>query len=240
MKIIPAIDIRRRRCVRLYQGKKDRETIFSYSPIAAARMWEEKGAKLLHVVDLDGAFCGKPENMNIVRNIIRSVDIPVQVGGGIRTLNTIERYIIMGAEAVVLGTMAVKNPEFLKEATKLFPGKIIASIDAKDEYVAIEGWTEISDENAIDLAKRLESYGVKAIIFTDIKRDGTMVGPNIESIKKVVESVNIPVIASGGVSKIEDIKALKELEELGLEGVIIGSALYTGRLDLESLIKTIS
>jgi phosphoribosylformimino-5-aminoimidazole carboxamide ribotide isomerase len=226
MKIIPAVDIKEGRCVRLSQGKADQETVYSDDPVAMACHWDEEGAPLIHVVDLDGAFDGQPANAETVKQIIYNSSVDIQVGGGIRNLKTIEAYIKAGAFRVILGTIAQKEPEFVAEACREFPGKIIVGIDARDGNVAIKGWVEVSDQRATDLAQKLESYGVAGYIFTDISRDGMLQGPNLKSIKEFTDSTERPVIASGGVSKLSDIEDLLALEPNGVEGIITGKALY--------------
>ena len=226
MKIIPAVDIKEGRCVRLSQGKADQETVYSDDPVAMACHWDEEGAPLIHVVDLDGAFDGQPANAEIVKKIIYNSSVDIQVGGGIRNLKTIETYVNAGAFRVILGTIAQKEPEFVAEACKEFPGKIIVGIDARDGNVAIKGWVEVSDQRATDLAQKLESYGVAGYIFTDISRDGMLQGPNLKSIKEFADGTKRPVIASGGVSKLTDIEDLMALEPNGVEGIITGKALY--------------
>jgi|TARA_B110000438_G_scaffold240251_1_gene238860 phosphoribosylformimino-5-aminoimidazole carboxamide ribotide isomerase len=226
MKIIPAVDIKKGRCVRLSQGLADQETVYSDDPVAMACHWDEEGAPLIHIVDLDGAFEGQPANAEIVKNIIYNSSVDIQVGGGIRNLNTIEKYINAGAYRVILGTIAQKEPEFVIKACKEFPGKIIVGIDARDGNVAIKGWVEVSNQRATDLAKELESCGVSGYIFTDIACDGMLQGPNLKSIKEFAKNTKLPVIASGGVGKLKDIDNLLTLETDGVEGIIIGKALY--------------
>ena len=226
MRIIPAVDIKEGRCVRLVQGKVDQETVYSNNPLSMANHWDEQGAQTIHVVDLDGAFQGSPINAEIVKNIIYSSSVDIQVGGGIRTLETIETYVKAGAYRIILGTVAQQEPEFVEEACKRFPDKIIVGIDARDGLVAVKGWVEVSEQKATDLAQKLKGYGIAGFIFTDISRDGMLQGPNLESIKKFAESAQLPVIASGGVSRLEDIKNLAKLESYGVEGVIVGKALY--------------
>lgn len=226
MKIIPAVDIKNGRCVRLSQGKADQETVYSDNPQEMAEHWDEEGAPLIHVVDLDGAFEGSPKNSEIVKKIIYSSSGDIQVGGGIRTLSSIEEYIKAGAYRVILGTIAQKEPDFVEQACKKFPGKIIVGIDARDGFVAVKGWVEVSDQRATDLAEKMRNYGIAGFIFTDISRDGMLQGPNLGSIKEFAEAAQLPVIASGGVSRLEDIKNLIKLESSGVEGVIIGKALY--------------
>ena len=226
MRIIPAVDIKEGRCVRLVQGKVDQETVYSNDPLSMANHWDEEGAQTIHVVDLDGAFQGSPINAEIVKNIIYSSSVDIQVGGGIRTLETIETYVKAGAYRIILGTVAQQEPEFVEEACKRFPDKIIVGIDARDGLVAVKGWVEVSEQKATDLAQKLKGYGIAGFIFTDISRDGMLQGPNLESIKEFAESSQLPVIASGGVSRLEDIKNLAKLESYGVEGVIVGKALY--------------
>jgi phosphoribosylformimino-5-aminoimidazole carboxamide ribotide isomerase len=226
MRIIPAVDIKEGRCVRLVQGKVNQETVYSNDPLSMANHWDEEGAQTIHVVDLDGAFQGSPINAKIVKNIIYSSSVDIQVGGGIRTLETIETYVKAGAYRIILGTVAQQEPEFVQEACKRFPDKIIVGIDARDGLVAVKGWVEVSKQKATDLAQKLKGYGIAGFIFTDISRDGMLQGPNLKSIKEFAESAQIPVIASGGVSRLEDIKNLAKLESYGIEGVIVGKALY--------------
>jgi phosphoribosylformimino-5-aminoimidazole carboxamide ribotide isomerase len=226
MKIIPAVDIKDGRCVRLSQGKMNQETIYSNDPVSMANHWDEEGAQLIHIVDLDGAFQGSPVNSKIVKEIIYSSSVDIQIGGGIRNLETIETYVNAGAYRVILGTVAQKEPEFVEEACRRFPGKIIVGIDAKNGLVAVKGWVEVSEQKAIDLAQKMKKYGIAGFIFTDISRDGMLQGPNLESIQNFAESTQLPVIASGGVSNLEDIKNLAKLESCGVEGIIIGKALY--------------
>lgn len=232
MIIIPAVDIRRGRCVRLLQGRMDAETVYCEDPAAMALRWAEEGAGRLHVVDLDGAVEKRPVNLPAIRQILDAVSIPVQVGGGIRDMETVRMYLDSGVERVVIGTEAIRNPEIVKTACRAYPGRIVAGIDARAGRVAIEGWTETTEYTAVDLARRLENTGVCAINFTDIERDGMRTGPNIEQTRKVAESVDIPVVASGGVSSLEDISALLPLASVGVTGVIMGKALYDGSVDL--------
>ena len=212
--------------MRLVQGKVDQETVYSNDPLSMANHWDEEGAQTIHVVDLDGAFQGSPINAEIVKNIIYSSSVDIQVGGGIRTLENIETYVKAGAYRIILGTVAQQEPDFVEEACKRFPDKIIVGIDARDGLVAVKGWVEVSEQKATDLAQKLKGYGIAGFIFTDISRDGMLQGPNLESIKEFAESAQLPVIASGGVSRLEDIKNLAKLESYGVEGVIVGKALY--------------
>jgi len=232
MIIIPAVDIKAGRCVRLLQGREDSETVFSDDPSAMALRWEEEGAERLHVVDLDGAFRKSPQNMGAIQQIIEKVQVPVQLGGGIRNMETISRYLDLGISRVIIGTEAIKNPQLVEEACQAFPARIMVGIDARNGMVAIEGWTQTTEKQAIEVAKQLEGYGVAGIVFTDIHKDGMQMGPNIEETKRLAESVSVPVIASGGVSNVRDIEALAKLEPVGVEGVITGRALYENTLTM--------
>lgn len=236
MIVIPAIDIRKGKCVRLLQGRMDQETVFSDDPAAMAIRWAGYGAEMLHVVDLDGAVGKTPCNLDPIRSILGSVEVPVQVGGGIRSLEVVAMYAGMGVQRLVIGTEAIRNPKMVKEACREFPGKIVVGIDAKDGMVAIEGWTETTSIRAADLARRFQDDGVAAINFTDIFRDGMQTGPNIDETRRMAEAVRIPVVASGGVSSIDDIRRLLPLEAVGVVGVITGRALYSGSLDLPEAI----
>lgn len=237
MLIIPAIDIKAGKCVRLLQGRKEDETVFSHDPVATARRWGAEGAELLHVIDLDGAFEKRPCNLDSIRKIVDAVPIRVQVGGGIRDADTIRKYLDLGVARVILGTEAIRNPQLVEKACKAFPGRIVVGIDARKGKVAIEGWLETTEVTAIDLARRFEDCGVAVINFTDIQRDGMQSGPNLDETRKLAESVSIPVVASGGVAGIEDIRKLLTLEPFGVTGVITGKALYTGSLDLRQAIS---
>lgn len=236
MIIIPAIDIKNGKCVRLLQGKMDQETVFSHDPAKMAVKWADMGAEIIHIVDLDGAVEKQPKNLDTIKVILAAVDVPVQVGGGIRDEHTIEQYIELGIKKVIIGTEAIKNPSLVKNACKKFPGQIVVGIDARNGLVAIEGWTQTTKTLAIDLAREFEDSGVAAINFTDIHRDGMQTGPNIEETRKLAESISIPVVASGGVSTIEDIHNLLPAESAGVMGVITGKALYSGSLDLKEAI----
>ena len=235
MLIIPAIDIKDGQCVRLLQGDMNSATVFSNDAAAMARQWTDAGAKRLHVVDLNGAFAGKPRNEAAVKAIVAAVgsDIPIQLGGGIRDLETIERYLDDGISYIVIGTAAVKNPGFLHEACDAFPGHIIVGLDAKDGKVATDGWSKLTGHDVIDLAKRFQDYGVEAVIYTDIGRDGMMTGLNIEATVKLAQALTIPVIASGGLNSLEDIKKLCAVEDEGIIGAITGRAVYEGKLDFK-------
>ena len=240
MQIIPAIDLKGGNCVRLQQGEMDRETRFSDHPEEVARHWESLGATMLHIVDLDGAVGGKPHNEDAINQIFKAVTIPLQLGGGIRSLHTIEHYLSLGLKRVVLGTVAHKQPALLEEACKQFPNQIVVGIDARDGRVAVEGWTETTANRAIDLVKSLEEKGVAAIVFTDIKRDGMMGGPNIASTGEMAEATRIPVIASGGVTTLDHISELLTIEASGVEGIIIGRALYEKTIDLKEALALVN
>ncbi|MFP4347502.1 MAG: 1-(5-phosphoribosyl)-5-[(5-phosphoribosylamino)methylideneamino]imidazole-4-carboxamide isomerase [Desulfococcaceae bacterium] len=236
MIIIPAIDIKGGRCVRLLQGRMDAETVFSDDPSAMARQWAEQGAEMIHVVDLDGAVEKTPKNLDAIRSILDSVRVPVQVGGGIRTAENIRAFLDLGVYRVIIGTEAIRNPDLVTEACKTFPDRIVVGIDARDGWAAIEGWTETTRVRAVDLARQFENSGVAAVNFTDIHRDGMQTGPNIEETRRMAEAVSIPVVASGGVSTLSDIHNLLPLESAGVVGVITGKALYSGTLDLKEAI----
>ncbi|MCI4440521.1 1-(5-phosphoribosyl)-5-[(5-phosphoribosylamino)methylideneamino]imidazole-4-carboxamide isomerase [Tibeticola sp.] len=233
MQLIPAIDLKDGHCVRLKQGDMDQATTFGEDPAAMARKWVDEGARRLHLVDLNGAFAGKPKNHAAVKAILAEVgeDIPVQLGGGIRDLDTIEQYIDAGLRWVIIGTAAVKNPGFLKEACIAFGGHIIVGLDAKDGKVATDGWSKLTGHEVLDLAKKFEDWGVESIIYTDIGRDGMLTGINIDATVRLAQGLTIPVIASGGLSSMADVEALCAVENEGIEGVICGRAIYTGALD---------
>ncbi len=234
MLIIPAIDLKDGQCVRLKQGLMEDATVFNNSPADQAKAWLDQGARRLHLVDLNGAFAGKPINDDAVRSILEVVDgrIPVQLGGGIRDLDTIERYLDLGISYVIIGTAAVKTPGFLHDACNAFPGHIIVGLDAKDGKVAVDGWSKITGHDVIDLAQKFEGYGVESIIYTDIGRDGMLTGINVEATQKLAQALKIPVIASGGLTNMADIASLCAVEEDGVTGVIAGRAIYDGSLDL--------
>jgi len=235
MVIIPAIDIKDGRCVRLKQGDMKSETVFSDDPVGMARHWLAQGARRLHVVDLNGAVAGKPKNEAVIRDIVRAVgdEIPVQLGGGIRDLDTVEAYIDAGVSYVVIGTAAVKNPGFLQDACAAFAGHVIAGLDAKDGKVAVEGWSKMTGHDVLDLARKFEEYGAESIIYTDIGRDGMLTGVNVEATVRLARELRIPVIASGGVTSLDDVKALCKVAEEGIVGVITGRAIYQGTLDFK-------
>jgi len=240
MQIIPAIDLKGGNCVRLEQGEMDRETLFSASPAKVARHWESQGAKMLHIVDLDGAITGKPQNKDAICQILKSVAIPLQLGGGIRDIETMDNYLSLGIKRVILGTTAYQQPSLLNEVCQKFQNQILVSIDARGGKVAISGWKETTSKKATDLVKNLEDKGVEAIVFTDIKRDGMMKGPNITSIKEMADATRIPIIASGGVTTLKHIKELIDLEDSGVEGIIIGRALYENSIDLKEALELVS
>jgi phosphoribosylformimino-5-aminoimidazole carboxamide ribotide isomerase len=233
MLLIPAIDLKDGQCVRLEQGDMNASTTFGLDPAAMARRWLDAGARRLHLVDLNGAFAGKPVNEGAIKAILKEVgdDIPVQLGGGIRDLDTIERYLDDGISYVIIGTAAVKNPGFLKDACSAFGGHIIVGLDAKDGKVATDGWSKLTGHEVVDLAKKFEDYGVEGVIYTDIGRDGMLTGINIEATVKLAQALSIPVVASGGLSGMADIEALCAVEREGVEGVICGRSIYTGALD---------
>ncbi|RQS72269.1 1-(5-phosphoribosyl)-5-[(5-phosphoribosylamino)methylideneamino]imidazole-4-carboxamide isomerase [Burkholderia sp. Bp8963] len=239
MLLIPAIDLKDGQCVRLKQGDMDQATIFSENPAAMARKWVDLGARRLHLVDLNGAFAGKPKNLEAIEAILDEVgdEIPVQLGGGIRSLETIEKYLDAGLSYVIIGTAAVKDPGFLQDACTAFAGSIIVGLDAKDGKVATDGWSKLTGHEVIDLAQKFEDYGVESIVYTDIGRDGMLQGVNIEATVKLAQAVGIPVIASGGLSNLNDIEKLCEVEGEGVEGVICGRAIYSGDLDFAAAQK---
>lgn len=231
MILFPAIDLKDGQCVRLVQGDMGRATVFSDTPAQQAKVFESQGFEWLHLVDLNGAFEGKPVNGAAVEDILKTVSLPAQLGGGIRSLAQIEAWLDKGIARVILGTAALRDPDLVKEACKKWPGKIAVGIDAKDGFVAVEGWAEVSDIQALDLAKQFEDAGVAAIIYTDIARDGAMLGMNVDGTAELANSVGIPIIASGGVTNLDDLHALKAAKAPGIVGVISGRAIYDGRLD---------
>jgi phosphoribosylformimino-5-aminoimidazole carboxamide ribotide isomerase len=233
MLLIPAIDLKDGRCVRLRQGDMDDVTVFAEDPVVMARNWLERGARRLHLVDLNGAVSGRPRNEAVIRDILDEIAgrIPVQLGGGIRDLDTIERYLDGGLSYVIIGTAAVKNPGFLHDACGAFPGQIIVGLDAKDGRVATDGWSKLTKHDVVDLARKFEDYGVEGVIYTDIGRDGMLTGVNIEATVRLAQALKVPVIASGGIAGMEDIDRLCQVEDEGVEGAILGRALYEGKLD---------
>jgi phosphoribosylformimino-5-aminoimidazole carboxamide ribotide isomerase len=236
MIVIPAIDLKEGKCVRLEQGLMDKDTVFNDNPGAQARAWQDQGAELLHIVDLDGAFAGEPKNRSAIEAIVKAISIPAQLGGGIRDIATIEAYLSLGLSRVIIGTAAQRNPELVREACERFPGQIVVGIDAKNGMVAVQGWAEVTDVTAVELARKFEDFGVSAIIYTDISRDGMLQGPNLEATKALAEAVKIPIIASGGVSSLKDIENLMAIESSGVTGVITGKAVYTGAIKLSEAI----
>ena len=236
MLLIPAIDLKDGHCVRLQQGDMTLATTFSEEPAVMARSWVDKGARRLHLVDLNGAFAGQPKNEAAIRKILKTVgsEVDVQLGGGIRDLDTIERYLDIGLRYVIIGTAAVRNPGFLQDACTAFGGHIIVGLDAKDGKVATDGWSKLTRHDVIDMGKKFEDFGVESIIYTDIGRDGMLSGINVEATVRLAQALTIPVIASGGLSNIADIEALCAVEEEGVEGVICGRAIYSGDLDFEA------
>ncbi|TDK62551.1 1-(5-phosphoribosyl)-5-[(5-phosphoribosylamino)methylideneamino]imidazole-4-carboxamide isomerase [Sapientia aquatica] len=242
MLLIPAIDLKDGHCVRLKQGDMDQATVFSEDPAEMALHWLQQGARRLHLVDLNGAFAGKPKNESAVKAIIKMVqqyaedndidEIPIQLGGGIRDLDTIDRYLNNGLSYIIIGTAAVKSPGFLHDACSAFPGQVIVGLDAKDGKVATDGWSKLSGHEVIDLAKKFEGYGVESIVYTDIGRDGMMGGVNIEATVRLAQAVSIPIIASGGVHNLADVEALCAVQDEGIEAVICGRSIYEGTLDL--------
>ncbi|AGB40954.1 phosphoribosylformimino-5-aminoimidazole carboxamide ribotide isomerase [Halobacteroides halobius DSM 5150] len=237
MEIIPAIDIKDGECVRLYKGDFAEKTVYG-DPVEMAKLWANKGASRLHIVDLDGALDGQPQNLDLIAEIINEVQLPVQVGGGIRDKKTIKQYLNIGVERVIIGTAAIKNPNLVIDAIDKFGAeRIVVGIDAKNGQVATEGWLETSDTSAVELGIKMKNKGVKWVVYTDISRDGTLSGPNIESTKKLAKKTGLQVIASGGISDIEDIRSLKELEGQGVKAAITGKALYSESLDLKEAIE---
>lgn len=233
MLLIPAIDLKDGQCVRLKQGEMDAVTVFSDDPAAMAREWVKRGARRLHLVDLNGAFAGTPKNEAAIRAILKEIDgaIPVQLGGGIRDLDTIERYLDAGIQYVIIGTAAVKNPGLLRDACAAFAGRILVGLDAKEGKIATDGWSKLTGHDVIDLARKFEDYGVEAVIYTDIGRDGMLTGVNVEATARLARAIRIPVIASGGLATMADVEALCEVAADGIQGAITGRAVYQGTLD---------
>lgn len=239
MIIYPAIDLKDGQCVRLMQGDPERATVYGSDPGGMARRWQEEGAQWLHVVDLDGAFSSSPKNRLSIQSIIESVTIPVQVGGGIRSLETVDGYMELGLSRVILGTAALKHPEMLREAAGRYPGRIALGVDARGGKVAVEGWKETSRQDAVSLVRQFEGLPLAAVIYTDIHRDGMQTGVNVEATRQLLAETSLPIIASGGVSTLSDIQALFPLIEMGLEGVITGRALYNGTLELKDALDLV-
>ncbi len=238
MLVIPAIDLRNGKCVRLVEGRLENETVYSDDPAEMARKWEGLGAGFLHLVDLDGAFAGEPRNARAVESILKAVSIPAELGGGIRDMERIAFYLDMGVNRVILGTAAISNPGLVREAVDRFGAeRIVLGVDARDGMVAIQGWDSTVTKTAVELALEMKELGIERVIYTDIRRDGTLKGPNIESTKELAVKTGLKVIASGGVSGLDDIRAVKELEPFGVDSVITGKALYDGRLDLADALR---
>jgi len=238
MLLIPAIDLKEGKCVRLRQGRMEEDTVFSDDPVAMAGRWVALGAKRLHLVDLDGAFAGKPKNAGVIRAITETFpEVDVQVGGGIRDEDTIQEYLDAGVRYVIIGTQAVTAPHFVEDVAMEFPGHIIVALDAKGDKVAIDGWSKLSRHNVIELAQRFESDGVEAILYTDISRDGMLEGVNVEATAHLAEAIHIPVIASGGIRNLDDIRALGAVADKGIMGAITGRAIYEGTLDFAEALK---
>ena len=235
MKIFPAIDIKDKKCVRLVKGEFDNKTEYDLSPVEQAKKYQDHGFKNLHIVDLDGALTGQTINLDIIQDIISRFDLKVEVGGGIRNFENIKKYVDIGAEKVILGSAAIKNKDFLKEACEKFPNKIALGLDAKDGYLSVSGWKENSNQSTLEYLGNVNDYGVSRLIYTDINKDGMKQSPNFEETSKVAEKSNCPVIISGGVSSIEDIKKAKTLKNI--EGIIVGKAIYDGDIELDELVK---
>ncbi|MCG9967821.1 1-(5-phosphoribosyl)-5-[(5-phosphoribosylamino)methylideneamino]imidazole-4-carboxamide isomerase [Pelotomaculum terephthalicicum JT] len=233
MLIIPAIDLRAGKCVRLVEGKLDQETVYSNDPVAMAVHWQEQGARWLHVVDLDGAFAGAPKNMDVISEILNAVNMPVQIGGGIRSLDTVERLLELGATRVILGTAAILRPQMVSEACGKFGEAILVGIDGRNGRVAIEGWGMTVEKSTLELAREMQDRGVQRVVFTDIRRDGTLQGPNLEATGELARATGLKIVASGGVSTADDLRAVKKLEHLGIDSVIIGKSLYAGTVTLK-------
>ncbi len=239
MDVIPAIDLLEGRCVRLFQGDYEQSQVFNDSPVEVAKRWEAEGATRLHLVDLDGAKAGKPENWQAIKAIIEAVSLPIQVGGGLRDADRVAALFDLGVQYAILGTAAVENPDLVGELSAQFPDRIIVGIDAREGKVATRGWLETSEVMAVELAKRMEEQGAAAIVYTDIKRDGTMKGPNLEALRELATAIKTPVIASGGVSSVSDLMSLLSLVPSGVSGVIVGKALYTGAVSLKDAIRAV-
>jgi phosphoribosylformimino-5-aminoimidazole carboxamide ribotide isomerase len=239
MDVIPAIDLLEGRCVRLYQGDYQQSQVFATDPIAVAQRWQDQGASWLHLVDLDGAKTGQPVNLKTIDQIVQAIDIPVQVGGGLRDRTRVTDLLDLGVERVILGTVAIEKPDLVAQLCQDFPEKILVGIDARAGKVATRGWLETSEVDALDLAQHMETAGAAAIIYTDIYRDGTLEGPNLEMLRQLALTIDIPIIASGGVSSTIDLLNLLSLESQGVTGVIVGRALYTGDLDLTEALRAV-
>lgn len=237
MYLLPAIDLKQGKCVRLKQGDMAQVTVFNDIPAAQAESFAAQGAEWIHIVDLDGAFAGKPVNAQAVENILKAVDVKIELGGGIRTLETIKMWLEKGVARVILGTIALRDPDFVRKACREFPGQIAVGIDAKDGFVAVEGWAEKSEMLAVDLARQFESAGVAAIIYTDVARDGVLQGPNLTATVQLARSVSTPVIVSGGISSLDDLKACKKEEQNNIAGVIAGRAVYDNRFTVREAVR---
>ena len=237
MKIFPAIDIKDKKCVRLVKGDFNKKTEYKISPVEQAQKYEEHGFKNLHIVDLDGALTGDPINLDIIQEIVKKFDIKIEVGGGVRSIDSIKQYTDAGVEKVILGSAAIKDKNFLKKACETFPNKIALGLDAKDGYLSVFGWKENSNLLALDFLKEVNNFGISRIIYTDISRDGMKQSPNFEETSKVADNSNCPVIISGGVSSIDDIKKAKELNNKNFEGIIVGKAIYDGDINLDELVR---
>ena len=236
MLVIPAIDLIQGECVRLYQGREENKTVFSENPLEVALKWQSMGAKLLHLVDLDGAFKGNPQNLLTILHLTKKIEIPVELGGGLRNPDIIAQMFEGGVSRVVLGTVAYTQPEMVKSLSEKYPGRILIGVDARDGLLAIKGWKDVTRIEANEFCRQWMDTGIRAIVYTDIKLDGTMKGPNVSAISKLLDEIDIPVIAAGGISRMNDLDAVAPLEEKGLEGVIIGRALYTGAIQLDQAI----
>ena len=239
MEVIPAIDLLGGNCVRLYQGDYDQSEVFGKDPVAMAKQWEEQGATRLHLVDLDGAKDGEPVNLPVIAKIVEALNIPVQVGGGLRDRSRVSQLLGLGVRSAILGTIAVENPDLVGELCNEFPGQIIVGIDARNGKVATKGWLETSEVEAVELAERMAKLGAAAIIYTDIYRDGTMQGPNLDALRELAQKITIPVIASGGVSSVTDLLSLLSLESIGVTGAIVGRAIYTGEVVLKEAMRAV-
>lgn len=240
MIVYPAIDIKDGLCVRLLQGREDEVTVFARDPALMAQKWQKEGAEMLHVIDLDGAFKGRPQNTEALKRIIQAVDIPIEFGGGVRDIGVLTALFKMGVAQVVLGTTVITDVAFVSKAVELYGSRVLVGIDARGGKVAIQGWREVTGVDALEVAKEVEDMGISRIVYTDIERDGALVGPNIEGIRTLAEAIRVPVIASGGVSTLENIKALRALEPLGVEGIVIGKALYVKAFTLRQAIEVAS
>lgn len=240
MDIFPAIDLLGGHCVRLYQGDYQQSQVFNEDPVAVARQWQEQGAAHLHLVDLDGAKSGRPENLTAIAQIVRALpDLRIQVGGGLRDQETVDRLLGSGVERAILGTVAIEKPELVQSLCQAYPGRIVVGIDARNGLVATKGWLETSQVKAADLARQMADWGAAAIIYTDIQRDGTLIGPNLEALEELARNTSIPIVASGGVGSVRDLLSLLTLEPLGVSGIIVGKALYTGAFNLTDALRAV-